>query len=170
MRDKAIIERQSHRCETKPFLRDKAIVARDAAFCLCLFCFLAYLKPAFALCNEDSCRLLPLQVGSYLQFTGMFLGGFSVGFAYSWKLTLVIFSMVPLIGTKECKSRRDPPLSPRVFPRDLCRLFILRKALTVAAAFVGLGGAIMSKYVGDANSGGNSEDTAVCCLAHSSLG
>lgn len=28
----------------------------------------------------------------------MFIGGFAVGFAFSWKLTLVIFSIVPLIG------------------------------------------------------------------------
>ncbi|EDQ92058.1 uncharacterized protein MONBRDRAFT_19578 [Monosiga brevicollis MX1] len=54
--------------------------------------------------------------GSFIQFEGMFLGGFIVGFIYSWKLALVVFSMVPLIGA---------------------------------------GGAVMSKYIGDAQGGGN---------------
>eukprot|EP00730_Choanoeca_flexa_P006144 TRINITY_DN12095_c3_g2_i4.p1 TRINITY_DN12095_c3_g2~~TRINITY_DN12095_c3_g2_i4.p1 ORF type:complete len:1304 (+),score=400.93 TRINITY_DN12095_c3_g2_i4:47-3958(+) len=35
--------------------------------------------------------------GAYIQFMGMFFGGFIVGFIYSWKLTLVILSIVPLM-------------------------------------------------------------------------
>ena len=38
------------------------------------------------------------KVGSFLQFMGMFFVGFGIGFAYGWKLTLVVLSIVPLLG------------------------------------------------------------------------
>ncbi|EGD72703.1 ATP-binding cassette transporter subfamily B member 1 [Salpingoeca rosetta] len=38
------------------------------------------------------------KVASFLQFLGMFLAGYVVGFVYGWKLTLVTTGMVPLIA------------------------------------------------------------------------
>lgn len=38
------------------------------------------------------------KIGSLIQAVSMLLGGFVIGFIYSWKLTLVIIAMTPLIG------------------------------------------------------------------------
>jgi ABC-type multidrug transport system fused ATPase/permease subunit len=38
------------------------------------------------------------KVASFLQFTGMFIAGFAVGFAYGWQLTLVILAITPIMG------------------------------------------------------------------------
>lgn len=38
------------------------------------------------------------KVASFLQFTGMCIAGFCVGFAYGWQLTLVILAITPIMG------------------------------------------------------------------------
>jgi len=38
------------------------------------------------------------KVSTALQFTAMFVAGFIIGFIYSWKLTLVIFAITPLLA------------------------------------------------------------------------
>jgi ABC-type multidrug transport system fused ATPase/permease subunit len=37
------------------------------------------------------------KVGMAIQFTVTFFAGFAIGFVYSWKLTLVILSLTPLM-------------------------------------------------------------------------
>ena len=37
------------------------------------------------------------KMGTFVQFIAMFLGGFVVGFVYSWKMSLVILSVTPIL-------------------------------------------------------------------------
>lgn len=38
------------------------------------------------------------KLGLFVQFTSTFVAGFVVGFFYSWKLSLVILSVAPILG------------------------------------------------------------------------
>jgi len=48
------------------------------------------------------------------RYLGMFVGGIAVGFAFSWQLTLVIFSVAPLMAMggalSMCLPTHIPPL------------------------------------------------------------
>lgn len=38
------------------------------------------------------------KIGSFIQAVTMFFAGFAMGFAYGWKLTLVILAITPLLA------------------------------------------------------------------------